>query len=662
MRARHPLGLAPFLFLTLPLFLLAIGAGLLSTSGCGDDTVGPGNSPPTLDSLWPNADGTSWSYLWLRTDFSGDPSDPGAVYPSPEEVPPVPSLEQAYDILVGGPVTSASVVRQYFELSFDGADTTRSGAVGQKLEETVYSPDQGIQKFSVDGQRSRLAQLARFRPDLRQTLEPWLDENAIVKTSGAEASVRMDGIQASPANSEPAAVLIVPFTLLHGGVFEKTEEHIGTYGNLDPNLAWMYLNSELEVGSRFDFQLVPSLRSDAWVHAWIRRQFTYESDGKRYPNSLECVYLIDFGVNESSPGSGEFSRHFTVGTIVFAPGTGPVYSNERAGINTSLEDTDGWAYNELTLLPAGLPIPGQGNPQATLENIWPNADSNSWYYSVDTKLGSTDLAPSGDDPLPSMEELYAWLQGPTSIDSLELDSKAFMNLQFDGMKTTESGAVGQNLKETFYLPLGSELMASEVNPSLDLLRQILRVRPDLKDKASRLYPLLMAALGSQKAAYYGDLRPFFLFGYAWEKTEDYIGTYGDVDRLLAWKFLERNLSPRHSFSLQLVPALADDIWLYGRVWQRLDFSVGDRHYANCIEVLYVVDFGVQTMTDEYGNLLGTARPYAAGTIIYAPTVGPIHSYERVIRPMGELLQDRMPGATERVVDLVEAQVAEVDQH
>jgi hypothetical protein len=238
------------------------------------------------------------------------------------------------------------------------------------------------------------------------------------------------------------------------------------------------------------------------------------------------------------------------------------------------------------------------------------------------------------------------------VDSIAIAEEGYFGLEFDGMKTTLSGATGQDLKESLYLPFGSDLKAVPVGPGSPLLRTILRGRPDLAEKAQRLYPKLMADLETQKRILQSDILPLFLFGYAWEKTDEHIGTYGDLDQQLAWKFLEADLDPGHSFSFQLVPSLADDVWLHVQVWRELSYEIGGQSYAKCIEVFYVLDNGILTQTNEQGEVIGSYRAFNAGTILYAPGLGPLHVLER-----GYLGAEK-PFALDREAGLVEAKIQE----
>ena len=458
-------------------------------------------------------------------------------------------------------------------------------------------------------------------------------------------------------------ILTLGPTLLHGGTFAKTSEFIGTYGDLDQDLAWKFLQADLTVGCEFTFQLASSLADGVYLHGLVRRQFTFELNGVTYRNSLECLYMIDYGERDAQylPGGREgFYRLFDVGTIVFAPQEGPIYSQERLGVNAGLDYPQGYIFGEVVLLPSDLPEPDPDNPEPTLENIWPNEDGNLWDYRVEVEFPDSPgsgLYDREEDvpPLPTQSELIAWLAEPLSmVDSLS--RRVFLTLQFDDMRTTDSGVTAQNLAETFYNSLDLKSTAEAGNPQAVFLQHLSRARPDLQAAIAEQWPEY-EIINAVTVQYLQGAEPFFLFGYAWEKSEDYIGTYGDLDQNLAWKYLEADLSPGHSFSFQLVPSLADDVWLHGHVQRQLDHRVGPNTYENCIELLYVVDFGIGTATDETGQTLGYWRSYGAGTMIYAPQVGPVALHERLTLVADPILQDSGTGVQERNVALVQAELA-----
>ncbi len=278
---------------------------------------------------------------------------------------------------------------------------------------------------------------------------------------------------------------------------------------------------------------------------------------------------------------------------------------------------------------------GTTPPRPTLENVWPNADGNAWIYglamSAREGTGVAVYATEAEvPPLPGWEELAALLAAPAA--GAPADSGAgVMRLRFDGQITTEGGATAQNLVEEYYERGGDGLARLTVLPGAALWRALAAARPAVA-AALRVAdePGIAAAVGYFDAS-------LFLHGYAWEKTGEWIAGYGDLDDQVSWLFLEDDLEPGHAFSLQLVPALADDIFLRARIADRRDVTVDAGTFRDCVECLYAVDYGVQELTDEEGTSLGYCRPLSIGTIVYAPGVGPVYSRERHLRPADSLL-------------------------
>jgi hypothetical protein len=614
-----------------PLILALCAVCLLTAVSCSDDPAGPGPAPD-LERFWPHADGNSWRFA---VKHSSETYMEPVLHDTPEEVPAIPSLEDAYDLLVAEPPGSPPALDLFFELTFSGMDTTGSGAIGQNLRETYYYPDQPIPVARPDWWRCFRTRLAGESPAPQPTVK-----------------------------SVPFVAMMSPL-FLHGGVFVASASYIGTYGHLDQELAWQFLTDDLAVGTTFTFQLAPSLARDVFLHALIRRRFDLEIGGRTYRDCLECLYVIDDGLRQWTGELGDplgYYRLFDVGTVVYAPGVGPVLSLERQGIDTSLENPLGWRSAEFVLLPSDVPEGPSGPLAPDLENVWPNTDGDAWRYRIDARFGDSDLLQMYEDPedvppLPSLSMLDGWLDLPAGFTDAPDSLSTYMELEFDGMRTTGSGATGQNLTETLFLPLGTGLTAQAGQPTRNLLRHLLRARPDLRTRAASLLPARLLPLSASKDADPWDTEPLFLFGYVWEKTEEYIGTYGDLDQELAWKFLEADLSPGHQFAHQLVPLLADDIWLLARVLPRRSYTVGGVTYQNCVEVLYVLDMGVQVLTNESGEILGATRSYGAARIVYAPRVGPVHCYERFLQAPDDVIQDPSWNLAEREVSLVQAKVA-----
>jgi hypothetical protein len=300
-------------------------------SGCGHESV---TQPRTvryyplsasaatkssgLDALWPNEDGREWEYQLYSIYCPGPGASPTPVYPSPDQVPAAPTPDEVVRNLPGdrpGPPSRTGGVgipcvgiSGAYTLHFRGEITTLSGVTAQNLEES-FSRDSSPKQVTAEGNPSLrfLDRLAQARPDLRKRIE------------AVTGAIR------------PLEFALPVF--LHGGAWEKTSDHVGTYGDLDQSLAWKFLGADVKPGSRFDFPLVPSLAGDVFLHALVVER----SDAARlsgYAKELEVVYVVDYGVlavvKDAADTTG-FTRPVDYGSVIYVPQVGPVSDFERRG-------------------------------------------------------------------------------------------------------------------------------------------------------------------------------------------------------------------------------------------------------------------------------------------------------------------------------------------
>jgi len=272
--------------------------------------------------------------------------------------------------------------------------------------------------------------------------------------------------------------------------------------------------------------------------------------------------------------------------------------------------------------------PTQPSVQPTLAELWPNEDGRFWSYDGTMQVWGSDSLPTDLSPtplpLPSLT-LLAQMADERTFPTPASTTGVTYRLQFADSITTMSGVRRQNLAET--LTPDAPALASAARPGAVFLRRLALARPDLR-------PRIAPYLDSAPAFAAGLMQPLILHGYAWEKTVDWIGTYGDVDLLLAWKYLDGDLRRGHEFVHQLVPSLASDVYLRARVLGTSTVETPAGRYTNAIEVFYVIDYGVSEVTDESGNSLGYSRSVGYGTIHFVPGVGPVASYERVFSTYG----------------------------
>lgn len=274
-----------------------------------------------------------------------------------------------------------------------------------------------------------------------------------------------------------------------------------------------------------------------------------------------------------------------------------------------------------------------GPSGSVLQTIWPNEDGRSWTYRSDRRFWSDTggrVYSSADSvpPAPSLSEIAAIL-GTQPIGSLSGSDSATYRLEFAGMITTQSGVTKQNLRETLIRPSPPATSSRARSGEAAFLARLWRARPDLRPRITARVPA--AGMLADTSHWYASI---FLHGYAWEKTAQWIGTYGDVDTLLAWKYLSSSLWPGSEFAHQLVPSLASDVWLHARILGTRSVQTPAGTFPNALLCLYLVDYGISELTDPAGNPAGFSRSYGYGAVWYVDGVGPVACYERMMLMVG----------------------------
>ena len=277
----------------------------------------------------------------------------------------------------------------------------------------------------------------------------------------------------------------------------------------------------------------------------------------------------------------------------------------------------------------------------TLTNIWPNEDQTSWSYDYKVRSWQWDgwrLYETEEDvpPAPGLDEVVA-LMFHHRIGDNPVSTSGKYELEFDGDTTTVAGVIAQNLRVTLVATgdgAPGYIAGPATQPVDPLLVRLAIARPDLRvrmlelmgPKAESLIRRLESVTGSSgdaTAFLLGGLgqampEPMFVHGYAWRKTSDWIGTFGDIDTLLAWKFLDAELSPGHEFIHRLVPGLALDVYLHCRVLRRLSIRTPMGNFIGALECIYMVDYGVAELiglgSTRLPNLGGGERGYVDTTL------------------------------------------------
>ncbi len=95
-----------------------------------------------------------------------------------------------------------------------------------------------------------------------------------------------------------------------------------------------------------------------------------------------------------------------------------------------------------------------------------------------------------------------------------------------------------------------------------------------------------------------------------------------------WRYLENDLTVGATFVMQLIPELADDIFLHGTV---TDISATVETMAgvfdDAVKMEYLIDLGESYFTDEEGSLIGTTHSEIFAQIHFVPGVGPVDLLE-----------------------------------
>lgn len=238
---------------------------------------------------------------------------------------------------------------------------------------------------------------------------------------------------------------------------------------------------------------------------------------------------------------------------------------------------------------------------APLSAYWPHEDGRAWFYDQ------------------RHEELH--LAGGIT------DSQA--KLWFEGTTVAPGGIAAQVLAgNVAFLPAAQATTAlqagipAEVRSSL--LRRLWIARPDLRP-AIRDHALLADC---PTDAIEGWAPLLLTGGLAYVQTASEVAAWRcNLASTRAWLWLTSDLSPGSTATLQLIPDLADDVFLHLTVLGLEDATVPGGTFADCLHVEYVIDYGTSECTDNSGNPLGTSRHETRGFVRYAPGVGPIESFE-----------------------------------
>jgi hypothetical protein len=327
--------------------LLGLLVGIAIAGGCADTCTEPDCCPPypTLENIWPNEDQASWVYQYTYRfwDWSGF-----RIYPDADSVPPAPSMDVVTRLLItNGIGDNIQLSRGIYTLEFDGDTTTSKGVTAQNLRETLMGVDGRAPLSAGQSQIDPLlASLLIARPDLR---------DKIMEHTGFGADNMLQAYDVSGLVTRDLTQFLEDPLFIHGGPWEKTDEWIGSYGNIDTLLAWKFLDAGLSRGYEFTHQLIPGLTSDVFLHCRVSHLTDVETAAGSFGRALECIYMVDYGLSEILFPTLGWSRFFEYGTVVYVPAVGPVYSYRRMLVNAGKPTDTGLGDITLSLSAVDLP-------------------------------------------------------------------------------------------------------------------------------------------------------------------------------------------------------------------------------------------------------------------------------------------------------------------
>ncbi len=249
-----------------------------------------------------------------------------------------------------------------------------------------------------------------------------------------------------------------------------------------------------------------------------------------------------------------------------------------------------------------LAAPAVAQP-ATMDQLWPNTDGLSWSY----------------------EQHY---------ESYDFNAQVIDNqlrVFFDGTTTAAGGIAAQYLRQELVggpsagtMLADAALVVAVPDP---LMRAVWIARPDLRARIEQA-----AADAPCPDTHPAGGYALLLGGeFAWLRTASDVSAWRcNAANTRSWQWLVSNLTIGNTFTLQLVPDLASDVFLHGTIAAVEPAVVPAGTFPGCVRVDYLIDYGMSECTDPSGNPLGTFRAETQGYVRYAPDVGPVESFEQFI--------------------------------
>lgn len=230
-----------------------------------------------------------------------------------------------------------------------------------------------------------------------------------------------------------------------------------------------------------------------------------------------------------------------------------------------------------------------------MDSLWPNEDGRSWTYAQRTEQ---------------------YVPAPTSSDRV-------LRMFLDGTALAPDGIPVQMLRGQ----LVSGFVSADAHESLiadPMLRAIHRARPDLRGAIEAG----IEGTGCEVNRIGGFDAVLLSAELTFQKTASEIVSWRcNTPDLRAWRWLVADLSIGNTFTLPLVPDLADNIMLHGTIAAVEDVVVPAGAFAACLRVDYRIDYGTTECTDPGGSPIGTTRGETRGSMHYAMGIGPVATEE-----------------------------------
>jgi hypothetical protein len=227
----------------------------------------------------------------------------------------------------------------------------------------------------------------------------------------------------------------------------------------------------------------------------------------------------------------------------------------------------------------------------TLDALWPNENGRSWTYDLHSEALVVE------------------------------DSQ--VRIYFEGTTTVPGGGTAQYLRQqTIAGPVSANALAAMVPDRL--LRRTWTARPDLRARILRAVAVSPCPQDAPAGNYALLLNGEFAFR---RTATDIAALRCDLADVRSWLWLVSDLTIGNTFTLQLIPDVASNIFLHGTIAAIEPATVPAGTFPGCVRVDYVVDYGLGECTDPSGNVTGTSRYETRGFVRYAPGIGPVESSE-----------------------------------